>query len=101
MGTPSMKLAIFDAAGNKVAETNAANPGVAGLFQKDLVSPYTLESAKMYYFAVTDVNNTTTTILVNGQSANPFNLSDNTSKLVNPTMGTPGISVNCIWIAVH
>lgn len=100
-GTPNIKFAIYDSNGNVLASSVGSSPASAGVFEDGLTSTVTLESANLYYFAVTDLNNTATTILVNTKANNPLNKSDITSTLSAPTMGSPGPAGKSVWMVAH
>jgi len=98
-GTPSIRFAVFDKDGILLSSSTGSLPS-AGLFEDALSSPVTLESAQLYFFAVTDLSNTASTILMNTSASNPLNKSDITSVL-DTDMGSPGTVGKAIWIAAH
>lgn len=100
-GNPSIKCAVYDRSGNRLAVSDDEKPSGSGLFEVGLKSVITLESAKLYYFAVTDLNNTSTTLLSNNFAQNPYNRLSSTSTLSSSTIGSTARSIESIWIVAH
>jgi len=81
VGSPALQVAIYNAAGDTLATSEPSTPSSTGIFKMRLrgsgygVASYTgplLSSASQYYFAITDINKTATTIFGRGSSNNPF-----------------------------
>lgn len=104
-GSPSLRVAIYKANGDTLATSNTFTPSATGLNTGRLrganygstgYSGVLLEPATLYYFAITCVNNSGTTVRSYNSSTNPFNLSA-ASKIPQPMSGT-STSANCIWM---
>lgn len=104
-GSPSVRLAIYNANGDTLATSISKTISSTGLTVSNLrgsgfgtpnYSGVLLESATLYYFAITCDNSSGTSVRSYNTSSNPFTVTS-ASKLPQPMSGTSG-TTSSIWI---
>lgn len=107
-GSPSLKCAIYNAAGDTLATSEAYMPAATGLFKMRLrgagyhsagyAGPM-LNAASLYYFAITCLNNSNTEVRSCVSSTNPFTISS-TTDLLQP-MGATSSTSTSVWMSAY